>query len=171
MLVAACLTVLAAGVFDLSAGEAPTHAATLGVIAALAAALRVRLAGRAGLVPFVCGCVVSQPVLHYAAKLLPHPSVEHGTGVLPGPADLLIAALQTMAILVVVGILTFAEQILLALAAGAVRLFIVRIRSIRPLPASARFVITVAPAIELLSGRYHPGSIARRGPPVGCPAC
>lgn len=166
LVVGAVLTVLAAAGFDLFAGEAPLHAATLGIITALAAALRVRLAGRhRSLLQFVCGCIVSQPALHYAAKWVPHPSVEHGTGHLPGAADLFAAGLQTMAILALVAALTFAEQILLTLAIGAARLCIVRIRSIRPLPERARFVVTVAPATESLIGRYYPGSIARRGPP------
>ncbi len=167
LVVGALLTVLAAVAFDLFAGEAPLHAATLGLITALAAALRVRLAGRRrSLVEFVCGCIVSQPVIHYAAKLVPHPTVEHGVGHVPGAADLFVAGLQIMVILAVVAALTFCEQLLLALAVRAARLCVVRIRSIRPLPEWARFVVTVAPATELLVGRYHPGSIPRRGPPA-----
>lgn len=162
----AFLTVVAAAAFDLFAGEAPVHAATLGVIAALAAALRVRLAGpRCSLAQFVCGCIVSQPVLHYAAKLLPHAGLEHGVGNVPGPADVFVSSIQTMVVLAVVVAFTCVEQILLVLAIRAVRLCIVRLRSICQQSELTRFANTAAPGIALLVGRYHPGSIVRRGPP------
>ena len=172
VVIGALLTVLAAVAIDLFSGETPLHAISVGVLAASATALRVRVAGRQrSLLQFVCGCVLSQPVLHHAAKILPHPNLEHGHGHVPGAADVFVAALQIVVVLAVIAILTFAEQILLALAIGAAHLCIVRIRALRPLPEWARFVVMVAPAAELLASRhYYPGSIARRGPPVPTPA-
>jgi hypothetical protein len=171
LLFGAIITVLAAVAFDLFAGEAPLHAATLGVITTIAAAVRVRLAVRQhSVVQFVCGCIVSQPVLHYAVKLLPHPNVEHGHGAAPGLADLFVAALQAMVIFAIVVGLTYAEQILLALAIGTAHVCIIRMTIIRPLPDQTRVVVVTAPATGLLARRYYPGSIARRGPPMPAPA-
>jgi hypothetical protein len=163
----AVLTVLAAIAFDLFAGEAPLHAAVLGVVTALAAALRVRLATRqCSLLQFVCGSIVSLPAIHYVAKLAPHPNVEHGHGTVPGVADLFVASLQIAVVLAAVALLTFAERLLLAVAVRAYRLCILRIRPARPLPEQAQVVITAVPSRQLQAGRFSPSSIARRGPPM-----
>jgi hypothetical protein len=163
----AALTVLAAVAFDLFAGEAPLHAAVLGAVTALAAWVRVRLATRRrSLLQFVCGSIVSLPAIHYAAKLAPHSNLEHGHGAVPGSADLFVACLQIMVVLAVVGVLTFAEQVLFALAVAAYRLYIMRTRCLRPSLEQAGVVIAAAPSRQLKAGLYSPSSIARRGPPT-----
>jgi hypothetical protein len=163
----AVLTVLVAVAFDLFAGEAPLHATVLGVATALAAALRVRLATQqCSLLRFVCGSIVSLPAIHYAAKLAPHPNMEHGHGTVPGAADLFVACLQIAVVLAAVAVLTFAERLLFAVAVRAYRLCILHIRPARPLPEQARVAITAAPSRQLKAGRFSPSSIARRGPPM-----
>lgn len=161
------LTVAGAVAFDLFEGQAPMHAAALGLVTALAVALRVRLAGRGGGLPqFVCGCVVSQPALHHLVRWMPHPGLEHGDGVLPGPADLAAVALQAAVVLALVAGLTYVEQLLLGLTIGAARRCLAATWSARPGPAPD-WVAPAAAAITIPHpGRYDPGSLARRGPPV-----
>lgn len=161
------MTVLIAVAVDILAGDAPTHAASLGLVTAVAAGVRAGLARNQGsLLRFVCGCILSQPVVHYAVKLMPHPGVEHGDGSSWGTADVFVAALQIMVMLAVVVGLTFAEQVLLALAIAAARLCIIPIRSVSPLPEPARSPVAAVPAVLLVPEQYGFGSIARRGPPV-----
>jgi hypothetical protein len=70
LVLGALVTVVAAVVFDVLAGEHPTHTLALAMVALAVAGLRLRLAGRReGLVSVVSGAVVAQPVLHAMAKL------------------------------------------------------------------------------------------------------
>jgi hypothetical protein len=165
LLVAAVLTVVAAVAFDLIAGEAPLHAATLGVIAASVSLLRMRLTDRRHHpLQFVSACVVVQPALHVVANILPHHPLEHGTGRNVGPADLLVIGTQVTVVLAIAGALSFTEQII-SLLAGTVRIcgLLITLGVSDAEPDRRRYCI--APARQLPAGRYRSGSILRRGPP------
>lgn len=159
----AVLTVLAAAVFDLMADEAPLHAVTIAAVGAAAAVLRSRLVGRSGrLVPFVSACVVAQPVLHLGAKWAPRADVVHsGHGL--GLADLAVIGTQVGLALVLVALVTFAEQ-LVALAVGVIRVcWLVVIRTVPDLvPPTVR---VRPPSCRPMISRFRSGPTARRGPP------
>jgi hypothetical protein len=166
LVVGAVLTVLFTVGLDLSAGEAPLHAATLGLVAALAAFIRVQLAGRhRSLLQFVCGCIISQPALHFGIKYMPHADIEHGVGMVPGAADLIAVSAQILLILALAVGVTIIEQIIVALVMGATGFCLVRIRPIRVPDEPGAAAVGIAPACELWTSKYLPGSIARRGPP------
>lgn len=162
---AAVLTVVVAVFSDLAAGEAPLHVATLGVVTALVAALRLRLAGRhRGLLQFVSGTIVAQPAVHTAAKLVPHGPMEHGLGHQLIHADVLATATQMVVALLIVAAVSFAEQIVTAVA-GVVRVVRIRIWIHVPKTRARTSRVRRAPARERLTSRYRPGAIPRRGPP------
>jgi hypothetical protein len=166
LVAAAALTVLATVAVDLLAGEAPLHAATLGAVAAAVALLRVRLVDRRRrLLQFVSGCIVAQPALHLSAKLLPHHSIEHGVDHAVGPADLFVIGTQLTAAVGIAAVVSFAEQIV-ELSARAARRFSVLITARVRVVGSITLRFRFTPARQLLTFRYRPGSIPRRGPPV-----
>ncbi|OZM76427.1 hypothetical protein [Pseudonocardia sp. MH-G8] len=69
-MVGATVTFVAAVLFDVLAGEHPTHTVALALVALAVAGLRLRLGGRReGLLSVVSGAVVAQPALHATAKL------------------------------------------------------------------------------------------------------
>ncbi|OZM76418.1 hypothetical protein CFP66_41575 [Pseudonocardia sp. MH-G8] len=69
-MVGATVTFVAAILFDVLAGEHPTHTVALALVALAVAGLRLRLGGRRdGLLSVVSGAVVAQPALHATAKL------------------------------------------------------------------------------------------------------
>lgn len=166
LVVAAALTVLGAVAFDLIAGEDRLHTATLGVIALTAALLRIGLRGRhQHLLRFVSGSVVVQPALHFSAKLMPHHPLEHGVGDDVGPADLAVIGTQVTVALAIVIAVAFTEQ-LVVLATGAVRIWRVLVQVYIPDVEPRRQHARRAPSSPLLTSRYRPGSIPRRGPPL-----
>jgi hypothetical protein len=68
--VGAGVAVVAAVGLDVLADEHPTHTATLGLVALVVAALRLRLAGRyENVLAPVAGALVAQPALHATTKL------------------------------------------------------------------------------------------------------
>lgn len=70
LVIGAVVTLVAAIVFDVLAGEHPTHTVALALVALAVAGLRLRLGGRReGFVSVVSGAVVAQPVLHAMAEL------------------------------------------------------------------------------------------------------
>lgn len=165
LVLGALLTVLAAVTFDLVAGEAPLHAATIGLITSAAVILRVHLTGRhRSLLQFLCACIVAQPSIHFAIKELPHANYAHGAGAIPGPAELIATTLHISLILAIVAIVTFIEEILSAVAIGIALIYIIFVRSVRELEPD-KFSVRTAPACGLLISRYRAAAISRRGPP------
>jgi len=166
LVAAAALTVVATVTFDLLAGEAPLHAVTLGAVAAAVALLRVRLGDRRRrLLQFVSGCIVAQPALHFSAKLIPHDPIEHGVGHAVGAADLFVIGTQITAALAIAAVISFAEQLIEVSARAAHRFYVlitVHVKAVGRTKLRPRFI----PARQLLTCRYRPGSIPRRGPPV-----
>lgn len=159
------LTVVMAVKFDLSAGEAPLHAASLGALVAGVAALRVQLASRRRrLLQFVSSCIVAQPTLHAALTLIPHAPIEHGSGQQIGQADVYLFGTQIAVVLAVVATVLLAERIAV-LAGGVVRVGWLRICLHVPHSGPGKPRPCIAPARQLLTSRYRPGVIARRGPP------
>jgi hypothetical protein len=70
LVIGAVVTLVAAIVFDVLAGEHPTHTVALALVALAVAGLRLRLGGRReGFVSVVSGAVVAQPVLHAMVEL------------------------------------------------------------------------------------------------------
>jgi hypothetical protein len=68
--VGAGIAVAAAVAFDVLADEHPTHTLSLGIVAAVVAALRLHLAGRhENVLAPVAGALVAQPALHATTKL------------------------------------------------------------------------------------------------------
>jgi hypothetical protein len=68
--VGAGLAVAAAVALDVLADEHPTHTASLGIVAAVVAVLRLHLAGRhENVLAPVAGALVAQPALHATTKL------------------------------------------------------------------------------------------------------
>lgn len=68
--VGAGTAVAAAVAFDVLADEHPTHTLSLGIVAAVVAALRLRLGGRhENVLAPVAGALVAQPALHATTKL------------------------------------------------------------------------------------------------------
>jgi hypothetical protein len=64
------IAVVAAVAFDVLAEEHPTHTASLGLVAAVVAVLRLHLAGRhESILAPVAGALVAQPALHATTKL------------------------------------------------------------------------------------------------------
>ena len=168
LVVGALLTVAAAIAVDLAAGKAPLHAAALGVITSVTAALRVRLADRdRSVFRFVCGCIIAQPVLHFVVELMPHSSLQHGQGAVPGWADAFVACLQATLVLALVAMLTLAEQTLLALAIGAARACLMRIPPTPSWPVREHVTVPLESDTRLPTTSWRLGPIARRGPPAG----
>ncbi|MBC8091997.1 MAG: hypothetical protein H7Y15_08695 [Pseudonocardia sp.] len=164
LLGSALLTVLVAVFSDVAVGEAAVHVATLGAIVAAMGALRVRLAGRdRGLLQFLSGALLAQPVLHATAKLIPHGSLDHGAGAQVGQADLLVSGTQLAAALLIVAVVSFAEQ-LVTMLCSVIRVCGLRIRQLVPRtgPTTAHQDTPVRAALSI---RYRPIAMCKRGPP------
>lgn len=160
------MAVLVAVASDIAADEAAVHVAGLGAITVVMGALRVRLAGRdRGLLQLLSGCVVAQPVLHAAVKLVPHAPLDHGAGPTIGQADVFVSAAQMAVALALVIAVTFTEQ-LVATASGVIRVCWSRTRPVMPravggCPAGLR-----TPGRAHRSSRYRPIVMPTRGPPL-----
>lgn len=165
------LAVVVAVLSDLAAGEAALHIATLGLVTAAMAALRVRMTGRArGLLQFLSACVVAQPALHAAAKLVPHAPLEHGVGRDIGPADLAVTGTQLVVALLIVAVVSCVEQIA-TLISGVVRVCRLWIRLGAPPSGEPARTTRRTPVRAQLSSRYRPMAMRKRGPPrVAVPA-
>lgn len=160
------LTVLVAVFSDLAAGEAAVHVASLGAITAAMGALRVRLAGRdRGLLQFLSACVIAQPVLHAAAKLVPHGPLDHGAGAEIGQADLLVSGTQLAVALLVVAAVSFAEQVV-GTVCSVIRICWLRIRSAVPPAGPQKANRRRTPVRAALSSRFRPIAMCKRGPPA-----
>jgi hypothetical protein len=162
---AAVLAVLVAVVSDLAAGEAALHVASLGLVTGAMALLRVWLAGRdRGLLQFLSGCVVAQPAVHAAVKLVPHAPLDHGAGSDIGRADLAVTGTQLVIALLIVATVSFAEQVM-TLASGVIRVWALRLRLTVPSTGPAAHTCRRTPERAQLSSRYRPVAMRKRGPP------
>jgi len=147
------------------AEEAAVHVAILGAITIVMGVLRVRLVGwNRGLLQFLTGCVVAQPVLHAAVKVVPHAQLDHGVGPAVGQADVFVGGTQLAVALALVVAVTFTEQ-LTATASGVVRVCWLRTRPVvlhatREGPSRLRTPVRAHP-----TSRYRPIAMPTRGPP------
>lgn len=150
---------------DITAGEHPVHAATLGLVIALVAVLRMRLAGRlGGGFSAMNAALLAQPVLHATLKMLP---ASEPTTAGPGhaAAEASVTVLHLLVAALIVAAAVSAEQLFLLVAAFAPFtrwMWLLYRTTVRPRPAQ--------PALEPppLSGdqRSWFAHIPRRGPPA-----
>lgn len=73
-----------------------------------------------GLMRALGACAASQPALHTAAEFGPHAQVEHGFGQQIGHADIAVMITQIVIATVIVGIVSFGDQIVSAVV-GVIR--------------------------------------------------
>lgn len=115
---ASCIASVALGA-DITAGEHPVHAATLGLVIALVSVLRIRLAGRlSGSLSAMNAALLAQPVLHATLKMLP---ASERTAAGPGhaAAEASVTALHLLVAALIVAAVVGAEQLFLLVAAFA----------------------------------------------------
>jgi hypothetical protein len=99
--VAALVTVAAAVSMDVIADEHPTHTLTLGLIAVVVAALRIKLDGRyQGLFSTVSGALALQPALHATSELGSRPLADWDNE--SGPLHVVLADGPTTAVQIIV---------------------------------------------------------------------
>lgn len=141
------------------------HVATLGFVALLVAMVRVWMAGRdRGLLPLVSACVVAQPAVHAAAKLIPHGSLTHAPVGGVGHVDLAVTLIQVVLAVAIVGVVSFAEQIVTVLVAafgGGWARVLGYVPHRAPEPCRVRRAVRPGQ----LSSQYRPGVVPTRGPP------
>lgn len=163
---AAGLTVAVTVVTDAAAGESAWHVATLGLVALLVAVVRWRMAGRdRGLSQLVSACVVAQPAVHAAAKLVPHGTLEHAPAGGVGHVDVAVTVIQLAVAVAIVGVVSFAERIVAVLVAAFGRGW-ARVRGYAPHLVPDRSRVRRAPRSKRLSSQYRPGVVPTRGPPA-----
>ncbi|GAA2565878.1 hypothetical protein [Pseudonocardia hydrocarbonoxydans] len=115
-----------------------------------------------GLMRALGACAASQPALHIAAEFGPHAQVEHGVGQQIGHADIAVMITQIAIATVIVGIISFGDQIVSAVV-GVIR--VARNASPFVCTRASTAVVRRAPAASQLISRYRPGMVALRGPP------
>jgi len=166
--VGAGMAVAAAVVLDVLADEHPTHTASLGIVAAVVAVLRLHLAGRhENVLAPVAGALVAQPALHATTKLGGSYDSVGGDGLMhvvaaDGPGTSMQIAVSALIVVAVAASARFTE-----LLAGVLS------RPVRLLLVSPPVAPSVG-AVAVRSGRR--GSMlrwcgwtiraARRGPPA-----
>ena len=162
------IAVAAAVAFDVLAEEHPTHTASLGIVAAVVAVLRLHLAGRhENILAPVAGALVAQPALHATTKLGGGHGAAGGDGLLhvvtaDGPGASMQIAVTALVVVAVAASVRFTELLLRVLSRP------VRLLTVGPPVAPS------ACAVAVRSGRR--GSMlrwcgwilraARRGPPA-----
>lgn len=115
---AASTTVAVAIGADFAAGEHPLHTATLGVVALVVAALRLRFAGHhGGLFAAVSAALIAQPALHAAMALLPAGAERPSTGAAHTAAEASVTVLHVLVAALVVSAVAGAEKLFLLVAA------------------------------------------------------
>jgi hypothetical protein len=172
--VAATATVIAAVAMDVLADEHPSHTAALGLVAAVVAALRLRLVGRyEGVFSAVSGALVAQPALHWTSKIGGTVSPgDHRGGLLhvvasDGPATAMQVVVPALIVIAVASSAQFLE-LLLGVLRRPFRLF-----TVSSLDARSRVLVTVRTVRRGSMLRWCGWAIraARRGPPtVSAPA-
>ena len=161
---AAVLTIIVTVVADLLAGEAQWHVVTVGAVAALVAALRIRMAGACRrLHQLVSGVIVAQPAVHAAAKLVPHGQIGQDLIDQLVHGDVFVTGTQLIVASTFVAMVSFSEHIVRAVV-GVVGVAWIWIAVSEP-PTKAKFRVRRAPAHAQMTSRYRPGMIPRRGPP------
>ena len=165
--VGAGIAVAAAVALDVLADEHPTHTISLGVVAAVVAALRLHLAGRhENILAPVAGALVAQPALHATTKLGGNHEAVGGEGLVhvvtaDGPGTGMQIAVSALIVVAVTASARFIELLAHVLS-----------RPVRLLMAGPPVARSVS-AVAVRSGRR--GSMlrwcgwtiraARRGPP------
>lgn len=158
-----CLVAVAVA-SDLSLDEAPLHVLTLGAVIAMVVVARLRSASPSpDLLRILKACVLVQPALHAAIKLVPHGQVEHGVGQQIGQADIAVTLNQVVVATAIVCVASLVEQVVVAVV-GVIRVTWNGLRHAQI--TEPVLAVRPAPSPELLTNRYRPGVIARRGPPA-----
>ncbi len=159
------MAVVVAVLSDLAAGAGALHIVTLALVTGAMAMVRVGMTGRArGLLQFLSAGVVVQPALHAAAKLVPHAPLHHGAGPNIGPADLAVTGTQLVVAVLIVAVVSCAEQIAI-LISGAIRAGRLTIRLGAPDSGRSARTVRRTPVRAQLSSRYRPVAMRKRGPP------
>jgi hypothetical protein len=167
---AAALTVAVTAATDAAAGGSMWHVATLGLVAAVVAGIRLRLAGRdRGLLQVVSGVVVAQPAIHAAAKLVPHGWLDHGPADGVGTVDVLATLVQVTIAATIVGAVTFAEHLVGLVSAVFGRTGLSGAAYL-PHPVPPQPGVRPAARSARRHGQNRPGVVPRRGPPAGVAA-
>jgi hypothetical protein len=165
--VGAGLAVAAAVALDVLADEHPTHTASLGIVAAVVAVLRLHLAGRhENVLAPVAGALVAQPALHATTKFGGSHDAAGGDGLMhvvtaDGPGTSVQIAVSALIVLAVTASARFTELLVHVLSRP------VRLLTVGP---------PVAPSVGAVAARSRRrGSMlrwcgwtiraARRGPP------
>ncbi|TQM09953.1 hypothetical protein [Pseudonocardia kunmingensis] len=168
LVVGATVTVVVAVLFDVLAGEHPTHTLVLALVVLVVAGLRLWLGGRReGLLSVVSGAVVAQPALHATAKL-DSSATHHVSGgllhivVADGPGAAMQLAVSA-AVVIAVATSGRIAQLLLTALRRPVRLLV----SGPPPPALVRSpaCLCVRPHGSMLHWCGWSIQAARRGPP------
>lgn len=159
--IAAVVTVCVAVGMDVLAGEHPSHSATIGIIAAVVAAMRLRLAGNySGYFSALSGALVAQPALHAATKLLP-PSppalAGHAAETSVSVGHVLLAALVVAAVTGAQGLV-----VLVAAVHPLARLVCLLVRP--PAPSGLFTPLMRVDATPVVR-RFVVADVSRRGPP------
>lgn len=160
---AAIATVCVAVGMDLLAGEHPWHAATIGLIAVVVAALRVQLAGSySGYFSALSGALVAQPALHAATKLLP-PSPDTAAG---HAAESSVSVAHILLAALIVAAVTGAQTLFALLAAAHPLARLVCLLARPPVPSGPAVPLRRADAVPVVRW-FLVADVSRRGPPRG----
>ncbi|MBW0103728.1 hypothetical protein [Pseudonocardia sp. KRD291] len=158
---AAVATICVAVGMDILAGEHASHSLTVGLIAAVVAAIRLRLAGSCrGYFASLSGAIVAQPALHAASKLFPaEPDTVAGHA-----AESSVSVAHVLLAAVVVGVVTGAESLFLLLSAVHPLARLVCLIARPPAPRGP-LVLRRRPGATAMVRRFVEADISLRGPP------
>ncbi|MCX6463958.1 MAG: hypothetical protein NTW05_10260 [Pseudonocardiales bacterium] len=157
------LAVLMAVLSDLTAAEAPLHAATLAVVGAVVVGFRARVTPWCiHVFPVLAAIVALQPALHVGMKLVPHGALGHAAGRGVGVDDVMVNGTQIVLALVVVVALGSLQRVF-ELVSRVLRVLVVLLAPLRPEPADVVRRPDTRP--ERPPGPPLRAVIVRRGPP------
>jgi hypothetical protein len=165
--IAATLTLVAAVAMDVLADEHPSHTAALGLVAAVVAALRLKLTGRYdGVFSAASGALVAQPALYATSKIGGPVGPDDHSGLLhvltsDGPATAMQVLVPALIVIAVTSCARFVELILGAPSRP------LRLLSSSPFEGVGRIPVTVRTVRRGPMLRWCGWAIdaARRGPP------
>jgi hypothetical protein len=166
--VGAGIAVAAAVALDVLADEHPTHTASLGIVAAVVAALRLYLAGRhENVLAAVAGALVAQPALHATTKLGGSHDVVGGDGLMhvvtaDGPGTSMQIAVSAVIVVAVAASVRFTELLVRVLSRP------VRLLTLGPpvAPSGAPVAVRSERRGSMLRWCGWTIQAARRGPPA-----
>ncbi|MHA6632080.1 hypothetical protein ACU61A_42185 [Pseudonocardia sichuanensis] len=163
---AAGATVAIAVMAHLVTGDDPVRFATLAVVVALIGVVRVRSAGRQGIIlSCLSSALVAQPTLHAVSRLLPAESAAHGPDLSHAATDFSISGVHLLLTALLVAALVGAEQAFLLLVALQPFARWLRLLTSSFDPPSPVRVGTTCP--KGLAVCWSPApQVLRRGPPV-----